>query len=74
MTEITANITGYRQLSTEEQELINELKATGNALGLTLDALWAMPDTDKRWLAIGRTHMQEGLMAVVRSIARPTGF
>ena len=27
-----------------------------------------------RWLAIGRTHLQEGLMALTRSIAQPTFF
>jgi hypothetical protein len=27
-----------------------------------------------RWLAIGRTHLQEGLMALTRAIAQPGGF
>lgn len=27
-----------------------------------------------RWLAIGRTHLQEGLMALTRSIAQPGFF
>jgi hypothetical protein len=74
MTEITADIKGYRQLSAEEQRLINELKEQGNNLGVALDAIEAMPGIDKRWLSIGRTHMQQGLMAIVRSVARPTGF
>ena len=29
---------------------------------------------DPRWLAIGRTHLQEGFMAVIRAIARPETF
>lgn len=74
MPEITANITGYRQLSAEEQELINEIKEQGNALGVALEAIEQMPGIDKRWLSIGRTHLQQGLMAVIRSIARPTSF
>ena len=27
-----------------------------------------------RWLAIGRTHLQEGLMALTRSVAQPEFF
>lgn len=27
-----------------------------------------------RWLAIGKTHVQEGLMAMTRAIAQPTSF
>ncbi|MBC4892321.1 hypothetical protein H8L28_26810, partial [Klebsiella pneumoniae] len=29
---------------------------------------------DKRWLAIGKTDLQKGFMAVIRSIAKPTTF
>ena len=71
---MTEKILGYRELSQEETELINEIKTQGDNLGLALDAMAAMPDVDKRWLAIGRTHLQEGLMALVRSIAKPTSF
>jgi len=33
-----------------------------------------IPSTDKRWVALGTTHLQEGLMALTRSVARPTFF
>ena len=29
---------------------------------------------DGRWVAIARTHFQEGLMALVRSVAKPESF
>lgn len=32
------------------------------------------PFTDPRWLAIGQTHLQQGLMAITRAVARPDGF
>ena len=28
----------------------------------------------ERWLSIGRTHLQEGLMAWTRAVAQPTTF
>ena len=30
--------------------------------------------TPARWSALGRTHLQEGLMALVRSVAQPESF
>lgn len=32
------------------------------------------PKPDGRWLSIATTHMQHGLMALNRAIARPEGF
>lgn len=36
-----------------------------------LDDLSAQDDVDKRWLAIGRTQIEQGFMAVNRSIFKP---
>lgn len=36
-----------------------------------LDDLGADPETDKRWLAIGRTAIEQGFMAVNRAIFKP---
>ena len=65
-------IKGYRELSQEEIDLMNEVKEKGPAL----EALCAKIKTlgDPRWAAIGATHLQEGLMALTRSIARPDFF
>jgi len=65
-------IKGYRELSQEEIDRMNRIKEQGVALG---DLVASMPaDADPRWVAIGRTHLQEGLMALTRAIAKPTFF
>lgn len=66
-------ISGYRDLSQEEIDLVNAIKEKGNEIGAIFDGLDAM-DVDKRWLAIGRTHLQQGIMATIRSITKPEGF
>lgn len=33
-----------------------------------------VPEHDPRWLAIAQTQLQQGFMALTRSIARPTTF
>lgn len=67
-------INGYRDLSEQEIAMMNEAKAKAEDVGKLCDALGGMPDIDKRWLAIARTQLQQGFMALVRSIAKPTTF
>lgn len=67
-------ITGYRDLTEEEIALMNEGKQLSVSIGEYLAKLEAVSDIDKRWLAIGKTDLQKGFMAVIRSIARPTTF
>ncbi len=67
-------IKGYRELDQSEIDLMNEIKQKGAELGDLIDKLHAHPDTDKRWVAIGRTDLQTGLMALTRSVAKPTFF
>jgi hypothetical protein len=67
-------ITGYRQLSEEEAALMNEIKAQGLALGSLVDKLRAIQHLDGRWISIGATDLQTGLMALTRAVARPTSF
>lgn len=74
MGEVTVNISGYRQLSADEQALINAVKQSGNALGELLETMERGPAYDKRWVSIAKTHLQQGMMAMVRAIARPEGF
>ena len=66
-------IKGYRELNADEIALMNEIKAHGVTLG-ELFAKLAMANTDIRWLAIGHTHLQQGLMAWTRAVAKPTFF
>lgn len=67
-------IKGYRELSTEEIALMNEVKTAGDKLGELVANLKANTNLDQRWVSIGATDLQTGLMALTRSIAQPTSF
>jgi hypothetical protein len=67
-------LTGYRQLSPNEAELINDIKRDGEKVGLTITALESDSSIDQRWLAIAKTDLQKGFMALVRAVAQPTSF
>jgi len=71
---IQPKITGYRQLTKNEAELMNEIKAHGIELSQLVEKLRALPDLDQRWVSIGTTDLQTGLMALTRGVARPTTF
>lgn len=67
-------ITGYRDLTQVEVDLMDMVKGLAEKVGAELEIVNSTPDTDKRWVAIARTHLQEGFMALTRSIAKPTTF
>lgn len=67
-------ITGYRQLSAEEVELINAVKDFGDMTGKVCEKLEEGGIHDQRWISIGRTHLQQGFMALIRAITKPTSF
>lgn len=67
-------IKGYRELSQEEIDLMNEIKSKGVELGELVEKLRASPTLDQRWISIGATDLQTGLMALTRGVARPTFF
>ena len=71
-------ITGYRELDEDEVRLMNEIKTQGELLGHLVEKLEELAalesGIDGRWVAIGKTQLQQGLMALVRSVARPTTF
>lgn len=68
------HIKGYRDLSESEIALMNEGKELAIQIGQYVDKLNSHPDTDKRWVSIGRTDAQTAMMALIRSIAKPTTF
>lgn len=70
----TAPITGYRDLSQEEVDLANELKELASTVGEKVEQVFGREGTDKRWAAIGRTDLQTGFMALIRSVLKPTTF
>ena len=67
-------ISGYRELTQEEIDQMNALKAVGTQLGLLIKNMKQDPDVDQRWLSIAETHLQQGISAAVRSVAKPSGF
>jgi len=77
-------IKGYRDLSQEEIDLMNEVKEMGTSIEVLVEKMKHMnhdvsvvPHENRpnpRWLAIGQTDLQTGVMALVRSVAKPTSF
>jgi hypothetical protein len=67
-------IKGYRELSQDEIDAMNKIKEAGAEIGKIVELLEMVPEIDKRWLAIGKTDLQKGFMALTRSIAKPTFF
>lgn len=74
-------IKGYRDLSQDEINLMNEAKAQGEQLGALIERLevadFAQTSDqvpDKRALALAKTNLQQGMMWLVRSIAKPASF
>lgn len=75
---VKPTIDGYRQLTPSELGAINRVKALGAHIEAELKILddgdVDFYDLDPRWFAMGKTDLQRGLMAIVRSISRPTNF
>lgn len=67
-------IDGYRDLNQNEINTMNRCKAAGNDLKELIADLKQNPETDQRWVAIAETHLQQGIMAAVRCVAKPGGF
>lgn len=67
-------INGYRELSQDEIDLMNQIKVFGIHLDGLIETLRATDGIDQRWLSIGKTDLQTGLMALTRAVAKPEGF
>ena len=67
-------IKGYRELGQDEIDLMNEIKTKGVELGELVDKLRSSVALDQRWVSIGATDLQKGLMALTRSVAKPEFF
>lgn len=71
MTHAPLPVSGYSTQSDENVSLVNNNKRREEKILRVLDEMATMPDIDKRWLAIGRTQIEQGFMAVNRSVFRP---
>lgn len=72
-------IQGYRDLTQQEIDLMNDIKLAASGIGGLCNRLAALgkedpTKVDPRWVAIGQTDLQKGFMALVRAVARPTSF
>ena len=67
-------IKGYRDLSQEEIDLMNEAKEMAEQVKLLVAKFEALETNDQRWVAIGKTDLQKGFMFLVRGVAQPTTF
>ena len=71
---IQPKIIGYRQLTEAEADLINKIKDHGLMTAALIAELRNTENLDGRWISIGATDLQTGLMALTRAVAQPTTF
>jgi len=64
-------VSGYQPQSNAAVAAVQANKGIEERVLRLLDQLSGDPDTDKRWLAIGRTAIEQGFMAVNRAVFRP---
>ena len=75
-------IKGYRELSQDEIDLVNEIKEKGNELGCLLDKLGNLPLLDSPDQNVQRFEckinatkdLKQGIMWAVRAVALPESF
>ena len=65
-------VAGYRPQTSVAVETVNIHKDMEERLLRHMDLLKVDPDIDQHWLAIGRTHLELGWMAINRSVFRPS--
>jgi hypothetical protein len=64
-------VSGYRPQPTANVEAVNANKRQEEIILRVLDILAKNKDVDQRWLAIGRTHIEQAFMAINRAIFKP---
>lgn len=64
-------VSGYRPQSNGAVEAVNANKRLEEMVLRQLDLLAAWPLIDRRWLAIGRTAIEQGFMAANRAVFQP---
>jgi hypothetical protein len=64
-------VAGYQDQSGNVVALVNTNKLAEERVLRVLDDLKLLETVDQRWLAIGRTHIEQGFMAVNRAIFKP---
>lgn len=67
-------IKGFCDLSEPEVAEMNRIKAAGEQILVLVASVAALPGVDQRWVAIARTELQQGFMALTHAVARPESF
>lgn len=65
-------VSGYAPQGQEAVDKVNRNKSAEEWVLRLIDEYTADPEVDKRWLAIAKTHIEEGFMAMNRAIFKPT--
>lgn len=64
-------VAGYKPQSDESVALVNENKAAEERILRVMDKMRENVWIDQRWLAIARTQIEQGFMALNRSVFKP---
>jgi hypothetical protein len=64
-------VAGYTAQSDGKVAIVNVHKQIEETVLQRLDALRDRPDIDQRWLAIGRTGIEQAFMAINRAVFQP---
>lgn len=67
-------LNGYRILTADELQQTDDIKQMASIVGGLVGTLMQHPDTDKRWVSIAATTLQQGFMALTRAVTKPTTF
>ena len=65
-------VSGCKPQTDEKVATVNANKEIEERVLRLLDALETVEGVDKRWLAIGRTAIEQGFMAVNRAVFQPS--
>lgn len=61
-------INGYIKLNKAQIDAINTIKDNEAIMLDCMKTIWLQLDTNTRWLMIAKTHIEQGCMAMVKSV------
>lgn len=64
-------VSGYTTQIDENVQMVNLNKRDEERILRSIDLYAMNPEVDKRWLAIAKTHIEQGFMAMNRAIFKP---
>lgn len=64
----------HKQLINQDKLLLEQINGYAKGLEVLIESLSYGSAGSKRWVAIAKTHLQEGFMALNRSVANPDNF